>query len=134
MHYVTSRSHRMQKHMFGVTCPNALLVKSILEPPSMKNSASTCHARMHQNALCDPQIPRDAKTQVQHNMCRRSFMESLLVSPEHEKYCVDILCPRRTRLHYVTPKSHCMQKHNFSVTHPDALFVKSVLVPPKHEK
>jgi hypothetical protein len=29
MHYVTHRSHRMQKHMFGIMCANALFVESI---------------------------------------------------------------------------------------------------------
>jgi hypothetical protein len=33
MHYVARRSHRMQKHKFDVTCPDALSVKSILVPP-----------------------------------------------------------------------------------------------------
>jgi uncharacterized membrane protein YsdA (DUF1294 family) len=33
MHYVTDRSHRMQKHRFGVTCPSALFVESVLVPP-----------------------------------------------------------------------------------------------------
>jgi hypothetical protein len=33
MHYVTHRSHRMQKQKFGVTCPDALFIKSILVPP-----------------------------------------------------------------------------------------------------
>jgi hypothetical protein len=28
---------------------------------------------MHQNALCDPQIPLNAKTQVQHKVSRRTF-------------------------------------------------------------
>jgi hypothetical protein len=30
---VTHRSHQMQKQKFGVTCPNALFVKSVLVPP-----------------------------------------------------------------------------------------------------
>jgi hypothetical protein len=29
MHYVTRRSHRMQKQKFGVTCPNAIFVDSV---------------------------------------------------------------------------------------------------------
>jgi hypothetical protein len=33
MHYVTHRSHRMQKHKFSITCPIALVVKSIQVPP-----------------------------------------------------------------------------------------------------
>jgi hypothetical protein len=37
-------------------------------------------------------------------------------------------------MHYVTHKSHRMQKHKFSVTCPNTLFVKYVPVPPEHEK
>jgi hypothetical protein len=33
MHYVTRRSHRMQKQKFSVMCPNTLFVKSIPVPP-----------------------------------------------------------------------------------------------------
>jgi hypothetical protein len=58
------------------------------------------------------------------------FVKSVLVPPEHEKYCIDLLGPRRTRMHYVTHRSHWMQKHKFGVTCPDALFIKSISVPP----
>jgi hypothetical protein len=37
-------------------------------------------------------------------------------------------------MHYVTCRSHQMQKYKFSVMCPSALFVISVPVPPKHEK
>jgi hypothetical protein len=33
MHYVTRRSHRMQKYKFGVMCPGALFVDTVLVPP-----------------------------------------------------------------------------------------------------
>jgi hypothetical protein len=33
MHYVTGRSHQMQKYTFGVMCPDALFVESILVAP-----------------------------------------------------------------------------------------------------
>jgi hypothetical protein len=33
MHYVIRRSHRMQKHKFGVTCPGALFVEYVPVPP-----------------------------------------------------------------------------------------------------
>jgi hypothetical protein len=33
MHYVMHRSHQMQKHKFGVTCPGALFVISVPVPP-----------------------------------------------------------------------------------------------------
>jgi hypothetical protein len=41
MHYVTHRSHWVQKHKFGVTCPGAFFMESIPIAPSMKNSVST---------------------------------------------------------------------------------------------
>jgi hypothetical protein len=41
--------------------------------------------RMHQNALCDPQIPLDAKTQVRRNGPSMVFMETALGAPENEK-------------------------------------------------
>jgi hypothetical protein len=37
-------------------------------------------------------------------------------------------------MHYVTHRSHRMQKQKFNVTCPFTIFVESVLVPPKHEK
>jgi hypothetical protein len=33
MPYVTHRYHRMQKHKFGVRCPNMLYVESVPVPP-----------------------------------------------------------------------------------------------------
>jgi hypothetical protein len=33
MHYVTHRSHRMQKHKFYVTCPDVLLMETTSVPP-----------------------------------------------------------------------------------------------------
>jgi hypothetical protein len=33
MHYVTHKSYWMQKHKFGVTCPNALFVETAPGPP-----------------------------------------------------------------------------------------------------
>jgi hypothetical protein len=33
MHYVSHRSHHMQKHKFIVTCPGTLFVKSVLDQP-----------------------------------------------------------------------------------------------------
>jgi hypothetical protein len=32
MHYVTRRSHRMQKHKFSTMCPDALVVEFVLVP------------------------------------------------------------------------------------------------------
>jgi hypothetical protein len=58
-------------------------------------------------------------------------VESVLVPPEHEKCCIDILCPRSTIMHYRTHISHKMKKHKFGVTCPDTLFVVSLPAHPR---
>jgi hypothetical protein len=62
------------------------------------------------------------------------FVESLPISPKHEKLCTDVSCPRCTEMHYVTHRYHQRQKHKFGVTSHDALFVESEPVPPQHDK
>jgi hypothetical protein len=42
--------------------------------------------------------------------------------------------PGRIRMHYVTQRSHWIQKHKFSVTCPRTLFVETASGPPEHEK
>jgi hypothetical protein len=44
------------------------------------------------------------------------------------------LHPGPTEIHYVTHRSHQMQKRMFDVTCPGMLFVKPIPVPPKNEK
>jgi hypothetical protein len=53
---------------------------------------------------------------------------------EREKWCLDILHPGRTGMHYVTHRFHLMQQHNFSVTCPDLIFMETTPSPPVHEK
>jgi hypothetical protein len=62
------------------------------------------------------------------------FVESILVPPEPEKWCVDISRPGCTEMHYVTRRSLRMQKHKFGATCHNTHFVESVLVPSEHEK
>jgi hypothetical protein len=50
------------------------------------------------------------------------FVEFVPVPPEHEKYCIDVSYPRRTRMHYVTHRSHQMHKHKFGVRCCSVLF------------
>jgi hypothetical protein len=52
---------------------------------------------------------------------------------EHEKKCVDVSSPRCTGMHYVTHRSHRMQKHKFGVTSPDSLFMETTPSLPEHE-
>jgi hypothetical protein len=50
------------------------------------------------------------------------FVGSELGPPEHEKHCIDVSCPGRTR----TFSSHRIQKHKFSVTCPIYISVRFV--------
>jgi hypothetical protein len=88
---------------------------------------------MHQNALHDLQIPPDTKTQVVRNLSGCAFSVNRTLPPEHEKYFVDVSCLECNRLHYMTRRSHQIQKHKFDITCPNALLVESVSVPPVHE-
>jgi hypothetical protein len=36
MHYVTCRSHQMEKHKFGITCPSTLFMEFIPLPPELE--------------------------------------------------------------------------------------------------
>jgi hypothetical protein len=62
------------------------------------------------------------------------LMETSSSPPKHEKYCVDISHPGRTRMQYVTHRLHRMQRHKSNVMCPSRLFVKSVPVQPEYEK
>jgi hypothetical protein len=60
-------------------------------------------------------------------MCPCSlFVETALGPPEHEKLCIDVLCPKHTGMHYMTQRSHGIQKNKFDVMCPTMLFVESV--------
>jgi hypothetical protein len=36
MHYVTRRFQRIQKHKFGIMCPGALLMETVVGPPEQE--------------------------------------------------------------------------------------------------
>jgi hypothetical protein len=61
------------------------------------------------------------------------FLESVPITPEQEKYCVDVSYTRGTGMHNVTRISHRMKKQKFGVTCLDALFLEYVPVPPEQE-
>jgi hypothetical protein len=73
-----------------------------------------------------------------NTMCPNTiFVASVPVPPEHEKYLTkaDRVAPRMHRNALCDPHiPPDAKKHKFGITHPEALFVKSVLVPPEHEK
>jgi hypothetical protein len=50
------------------------------------------------------------------------FVGSELSPPRHEKYCIDVSRPRRTKTQYVTHRSHLMQNHKFSIMCPSVIF------------
>jgi hypothetical protein len=59
MHCVTRRSHRIQKQKFGVNCPGAIFIESVLGPPEYKNSASMFHGPvLRPNRLLIVCVPR----------------------------------------------------------------------------
>jgi hypothetical protein len=79
-----------------------------------------------------------AWTRISNRMQKHKFsvmylgmfiMETASGPPEHVKYCVDVSCPRRTRMPYVNSRSHQMQKHKFGVTCPDVLFMETTSGP-----
>jgi hypothetical protein len=85
MHYVTHRSHRIQKHKFGVMCPGRLFVESVPVPPEQKKIARRCFtSRMHRNALRVPQIPLDAKHKFGVMCTVALFVKSVPVPPDYE--------------------------------------------------
>jgi hypothetical protein len=86
------------------------------------------------NALRDPQIKPDAKNQLLRNMSQHTFYGNNTGPPEHEKYFIDVLLSGRSGMHFVTYRSHQMQKHKFSVFCPGWLFMETAQGPPKHEK
>jgi hypothetical protein len=91
-------------------------------------------APKHQNALRDPQIPPDAETQVQSNMSRRAFCGNRTRPTQSRKIVPRCFTPGRTRMHYVTRRSHQFPKHKSSVTHPVTLFMETTSGPPEEEK
>jgi hypothetical protein len=44
MHYVAHISHKIEKHVFGITCPRVIFMESLQVPPEQKNTVSTWHA------------------------------------------------------------------------------------------
>jgi hypothetical protein len=86
MHYVTGRSHRMQKYKIGVMCPGVLFVES--EPVQPK------HEKWCIDVSCPGCTRMHYVTHRSHRMQNHKFgvmcpsvlfVESVSVLPEHEK-------------------------------------------------
>jgi hypothetical protein len=74
MHNVTHRSHRMQKHNFGIMCPGVLFVGSEPAPPKHEKycvNVSRPGRTKTQYVTIDPTVCK--KTEVQRNMSQHTF-------------------------------------------------------------
>jgi hypothetical protein len=61
-------------------------------------------------------------------------METAIGKPEHEKYSVDMWCPRCVGMHDGTHRSYQMNEHKLGVTCSDVLFLETIPGPPEYEK
>jgi hypothetical protein len=86
MHYVTGRSHQMQKHKCGVTCPDALFTKTTPGPPKHK---ILCVDISRPGCIGMHYLTRRSYQMQKHKlgiMCPGvDFMETTPGPPEHEK-------------------------------------------------
>jgi hypothetical protein len=86
MHHVTRRSHRMQKHKFGVTCPGVLFIETALGLPQ--------HEKWCIDVSCPVRTGMHYVTHKSHWMQKHKlsvtcphvlFMETTPGPPDHEK-------------------------------------------------
>jgi hypothetical protein len=84
--------------------------------------------------LRDPEIPPDAKTQVQRNVSHHVFYGNRTGPTRAQKIVCRCFVPERTRMHYVTHRSHRMQKHKFGVTCNSVFFMETEPVSLEHKK
>jgi hypothetical protein len=135
MHYMTNRSRWMQKNMFGMTCPEALFVTPVPVPPKPEKIVCRRFApRTLWNALCDPQIPSDAKTKVQPIMSQHNFYKIRTGPTRAWKILCRCFAPRTyqnaPRDMQIPTDAKTKDRCNVSNT----FFVESVLVPTELEK
>jgi hypothetical protein len=85
MHYVTHRSHRMQKHKFSVTCPITLLMETTPGPPEHEkyciDVSRTGHTEKHYMSHRSHQMQKPWFSVTCPNAL---FVESVPVPPEHK--------------------------------------------------
>jgi hypothetical protein len=77
--------------------------------PSMKYSAKHFVPRMQRNALRDPQIPPEAKTQVRCYVSRCVFCRICTGPTRGQKIVCQRLWPGHPKMNYVTRRSYRMQ-------------------------
>jgi hypothetical protein len=85
MHYVTRRSHRMQKYKFNVTCPGVLFMESTLGPPEHEKECVDISCPNHIGLLyMIHRSHRMQKHKFDVTCLDTLFVESVLVPPGHE--------------------------------------------------
>jgi hypothetical protein len=92
MHYVTCRLHKMQKHKFGITCPDALFMEIALSPPE------------HEKYFIDVSHPE--RTGM-HYVTQRSH--------QMQKHKFRVMCP--TGLSIKSDRAHPSMKKFTSTSH-----------------
>jgi hypothetical protein len=86
MHYVTHRSHRMQKHMFNLTYLDMIFVESVPVPPEHEKLCVVVshlgHTEMHYETRRSPRMQKHTFDVTCPDMI---LLESVPVPPESEK-------------------------------------------------
>jgi hypothetical protein len=86
MHYVTRRTHRMQKHKFCIMCPSADLIEIT---PGLLEHENCCVDISHPGLTKVPNVTRRFHFMQKHNFgvtCPDPlFMETTLSPTGHEK-------------------------------------------------
>jgi hypothetical protein len=90
--------------------------------------------QMNRNALRDPQIPPEGKTQVRRKVSRRALCGTVTGTTEARKIVRQRFACRTQHNALGDLQIPLDAKHKFGITCPYALFLESVSVPPKHEK
>jgi hypothetical protein len=85
---------------------------------------------MHQNALCDPQVTPDAKTQVWHNVSWRALRGVRTGTTQAQKIVQRHFTPQMQHNGLRDPKTTQDAKTQVWLMCPGTLFVKSVPIPP----
>jgi hypothetical protein len=130
MHYVTRSSHRMQKHTFGITCPDAHFIEIARARKIVHQCFASGCTGLHY-------VTRKSHRMQKHMfgiMCPRVlFMKTAPDPPEHENSVSMFRIPDVPEC--ITSPEDPMRCKNTSsrVTCPDALFMRTAQGPPKQE-
>jgi hypothetical protein len=99
MHYMTHKSHRMEKHKFVVTYPDVHFIKSVLDQPEYEKWCDHVSRRRRNGThYMTHRFHRIQRHKLGITCSDVLFIESVSVRPEHEKQCDHISCPGHTRM------------------------------------